>query len=494
MTAIFEFDNQYARLPSRFYARTNPAAVSSPSLIRVNEQLAENLGLEVALLGSPEAINAFAGNEVPAGAEPLAMAYAGHQFGGWVPQLGDGRALLLGEVIDKNGVRQDIQLKGSGQTPFSRNGDGLSPIGPVLREYAVSEAMAALGVPTTRSLAAVATGDTVYRERVQPGGVLTRVSRSHIRVGTFQFFAARKDNDALRALADHVIERHYPEASEQPNRYLALLSAVIRKQAELIARWQLLGFIHGVMNTDNMLICGDTIDYGPCAFMDAFDADKVFSSIDHGGRYRYRNQPAIAQWNLTRFAETLLPILADDIDTAVPMAQQAVEQFAADFEQVYRSGAAHKLGLSEAQEGDVQLFDDLLAWMQEEKADFTLTFRNLSDLAAETDSPSPATVSAIYQFPDSIRPWMTRWQQRVQTETPDPGERQKSMYRHNPAIIPRNHLVEKAIDDATEHNDYAFFHRLVEVTARPWEYSAEVESFAKPPQPDEIVYQTFCGT
>ncbi|MGB8330728.1 MAG: YdiU family protein, partial [Polyangiales bacterium] len=376
---MFPFDNSYARLPERFFARVRPTKVSAPALIRLNESLALHLGLDPERLSAPRGIEVLVGNRVPEGAEPLATAYAGFQFGSWVPQLGDGRAILLGELIDRDGVRRDVQLKGAGPTPFSRNGDGRAGLGPVLREYIVSEAMAALGIPTTRSLAAVATGEQIIRETHLPGAVLTRVAQSHIRVGTFQFFAGRRDEDALRVLADHVIARHYPEASRADNPILALLGAVMERQAELIARWQLVGFIHGVMNTDNMSIAGETIDYGPCAFMDGYHPDTVYSSIDHRGRYAFGNQPSIAHWNLAGLANALLPLIADDPHAAVALATEVIQTFPGRFEHYYRAGLQRKLGLTEAREGDVPLARDLLIRMAENAADFTLTFRRLCD-------------------------------------------------------------------------------------------------------------------
>src|SRR5437588_543388 len=347
------FDNSYARLAERFYARLAPTPVAAPRLVKLNTALAAELGLDAGQLASPQGVEVLAGNRIAPGSQPIALAYAGHQFGNFVPQLGDGRAILLGEVLDKDGVRRDIQLKGSGPTPFSRRGDGRAALGPVLREYIVSEAMAALGIPTTRALAAVTTGEMVWRETPLPGAVLTRVASSHIRVGTFQFFAAQGDLDAIRRLADHVIARHYPEAVDAANRYRTLLDLVISRQAALIAKWQLVGFIHGVMNTDNMSIAGETIDYGPCAFMDVYHPGTVFSSIDQMGRYAYRNQPRIAQWNLARFAECLLPLLAQSEDAGLQQAQEALDAFAPHFEAAYTSGLRRKLGLHEERPGDL---------------------------------------------------------------------------------------------------------------------------------------------
>src|SRR3954470_3653301 len=382
MTVHFPFQNTYSALPANFFARVAPTPVSSPKLIKLNRQLAVHLGLDPDRLASPEGVEILAGKRLPDGADPIAMAYAGHQFGHFVPQLGDGRAILLGEVIDRDGVRRDIQLKGSGPTPFSRRGDGRAALGPVLREYIVSEAMFALGIPTTRSLAAVVTGEHVIREPALPGAVLTRVASSHIRVGTFQFFAVRRDTDAIRRLADHVIARHYPELLGAERPYHALLGGVVARQADLVARSVLVGFIHGVMNTDNSSISGETIDYGPCAFMDSYNPAQVFSSIDEMGRYAYANQPRIALWNLTRLAECLLPLFSDDQEKAVAEAQSALGQFAEKFDAAYQAGLRRKLGLFSARDDDPELANDLLKAMAENQADFTLTFRGLGDAAA----------------------------------------------------------------------------------------------------------------
>src|SRR2546430_439052 len=389
MTFNFPFENTYARLPDRFYARIAPTPVRAPRLIRVNTELALNLGLDPDWLAGPEGLEVLAGRVVPEAAEPIAMAYAGHQFGHFVPQLGDGRAILLGEVIDQQGVRRDVQLKGSGRTPFSRGGDGRAALGPVLREYVVSEAMAALGIPTTRSLAAVVTGETVARETPLPGAVLTRVATSHVRIGTFQFFAARGDLEGLRLLADHVITRHYPEAAHSDRRYASLLELVTLRQAELIARWLLVGFIHGVMNTDNTSIAGETIDYGPCAFMDEYNPSTVFSSIDEMGRYAYGNQPRIALWNLTRLAECLLPLFADDKDKAIEQAQFALGEFAEKFTTAYQAGLRVKIGLFTKADGDEALVQDLLDAMTKNQADFTYTFRRLCAAALGADNDEP---------------------------------------------------------------------------------------------------------
>ena len=492
MTFHFPFKNTYARLPDRFFARVAPTPVAAPRLVRLNRELALHLGLDPDWLASPEGVEILAGKRVPEGAEPLAMAYAGHQFGHFVPQLGDGRAILLGEVVDRDGVRRDIQLKGSGPTPFSRRGDGRAALGPVLREYVVSEAMAALGIPTTRTLAAVITGEAVIRDTLLPGAVLTRVASSHIRVGTFQFFAARRDIEGVRLLADYVIARHYPQAAETDRPYRTLLDQVIERQADLIARWLLVGFIHGVMNTDNMSIAGETIDYGPCAFMDAYDAATVFSSIDHYGRYAYGNQPRIAQWNLTRLAEALLPLLSDDEDKAVAEAQEALDAFAARFETAFYAGLRKKLGLFTERDGDVALARDLLAAMAENQADFTLTFRRLSDAAGGPEGDE--AVRRLFANPSAYDGWAARWRERFRDEPQDGAIRQAAMRAVNPAYIPRNHRVEAVIEAAVERGDFTLFDELLTVLSKPYEDQPAFAHYADPPEPHERVCQTFCGT
>ncbi|GAB3291532.1 protein adenylyltransferase SelO [Parahaliea aestuarii] len=486
------FDNTYAALPEQFYARLQPGPVANPGPIRVNQALAEQLGLDGEWLASPEGTQVLAGNTVPEGAEPLAAAYAGHQFGGFNPQLGDGRAILLGEVLDRNGERFDIQLKGAGRTPWSRGGDGRAPLGPVLREYVVSEAMHVLGVPTSRALAAVTTGETVYRDRALPGAVLTRVARSHIRIGSFEYFTARRDSESLRLLADHVIARHYPAAAHSDNPMLALLEGVIQRQAELVSRWQLLGFIHGVMNTDNMLMSGETIDYGPCAFMDDFHPETVFSSIDHNGRYAWCNQPSIAHWNLSVLAQCLLPLLHGDQEEAVKLAQAAVDTFPERFLAVHQAGIQRKLGWQGSAQGDAELIEELFALMAEERVDFTLFFRSLADFA---DPASPAVkVDDLFAMPARFLPWMQRWQARCEQDGRPATERQQAMYRANPAFIPRNHLVEDAIAAAVNSDDHAPFHALLARLEKPFDYDAADSRYALPPRPEQVVQQTFCGT
>ena len=490
--ALFPFDNTYARLPDRFFVRLPPTPVPAPRLIRLNHILARHLGLDPEALSSPKGVEILAGNRMPAGAEPLAMAYAGHQFGTWVPQLGDGRAILLGEVIGRNGVRYDIQLKGAGRTPFSRMGDGRAVLGPVLREYVASEAMAALGIPTTRAAAAVTTGELIMRETLLPGAVLTRVAQSHVRVGTFQFFAARGDVEALRLLADHVNARHYPGAAEAERPYRALYDAVIARQADLVAKWLLIGFIHGVMNTDNMSIVGETIDYGPCAFMDTYHPETVYSSIDHMGRYAYSNQPGIAQWNLSCLGQALLPLLDKDGEAAVREAQEAIRAFPSLFDATWLGGMRHKLGLLAEREGDLALAQDLLNRMAENHADFTLTFRRLCEVAGtgpEADGP----IRSLFDNPATFDGWAAQWRRRL-TETPrDDEERRAAMRAVNPAFIPRNHLVEEAIAAALE-GTLVPFENLLNVLSAPYEDQPDFARYADPPRPEQVVHQTFCGT
>jgi uncharacterized protein YdiU (UPF0061 family) len=490
--ALFAFDNSYARLPERFFARLPPTPVAAPRLVRLNESLARTMGLGPEKLASPAGVNALAGNIVPEGADPIALAYAGHQFGNWVPRLGDGRAVLLGEVIDSAGVRFDIQLKGAGRTPFSRNGDGRAALGPVLREYIVSEAMAALGIPTTRSLAAVTTGEEIMRERPLPGAVLTRVARSHVRVGTFEYFASRGDTDAVRDLADYVIARLYPHAADTEQAYRALLDCVIARTAELVSGWMLVGFIHGVMNTDNMSIAGETIDYGPCAFMDTTDPATVFSSIDHNGRYAYANQARIAHWNLARLAQSLLPLLGDDEESAVAAGQHAIDGFPELFGNLYRAGLARKLGILRPGEDDSALAQELLDAMAANKADFTLTFRRLCD-SAQFGDVADGAVRSLFADPVAFDRWAAKWRKRLALEEISAENCAASMRTANPAFIPRNHRVEAALA-AAERSDFSLFDALLRVLSTPYDDQPDDAHYADPPQPHEVVQATFCGT
>jgi uncharacterized protein YdiU (UPF0061 family) len=487
------FDNSYASLPERFFTRLSPVPVSSPGLIRVNRPLARYLGFDPDWLESEQGIAMVGGNFLPPGADPIASVYAGHQFGGWSPQLGDGRAILLGEVIAEDGVRHDIQLKGSGRTPYSRGGDGRAPLGPVLREYVVSEAMASMGVPTSRALAAVTTGDWVIREGRLPGAVLARVARSHIRIGTLQFFAARQDFEALKVLVQHVIDRHYPLAAQSENPVNAMLEAIIARQASLIAQWQLLGFIHGVMNTDNMLLSGETIDYGPCAFMDVFDPATVFSFIDRDGRYAYQNQAPIAHWNLSVLTNTLLPILHDDQETALALGQAAIDAYPGLYQAAYGRGLLRKLGLTGSHAEHLQLGQDLLTLMAEERTDYTLTFRHLADLVNPL-TPPEISVHSLIELPDSFGHWLQRWRQAIKSEQVDAHQRQADMYAANPACIPRNHLVQEVIDAAVDQQNFEPFHALVDKLQNPEKFESSRARYATPPRPDQMVTQTFCGT
>ena len=486
----FPFDNSYARLPGRFYTKLAPTAVAAPVSVAVNEGLATDLGLDVDELRSPSGVQALAGNRPLPGAEPLAQVYAGHQFGGWSAQLGDGRAILLGEVVGADGKRRDIQLKGAGPTPYSRMGDGRAPLGPVLREYMISEAMAALGVPTTRALAAVWTGEAVYREQGGfPGGVLTRVAASHIRVGTFQFFGARDDKEALTLLVDHCIERHYPEVAKAENRALSLLSAVINSQARLIAQWMGFGFIHGVMNTDNMTISGETIDFGPCAFMEGFDPKQVFSSIDQGGRYAYDMQPGIGHWNLSRLAGALLPLVDEDPDKAVEKAQETLNAYPAAFDAAWTDIAGRKLGLAAPGAADKPLFNDLLTLMATAKADFTLTFRSLVTAAAGDES----ALRAHLTDPATLDPWLATWRARLAEDGRGQDATAEAIRMVNPLYIPRNHIVENVIE-AGLHEDFAPFHALNEVLTDPFTEQPGKEAYAAPAPAEAAVHRTFCGT
>ncbi len=486
----FPFDNSYARLPERFYTKLAPTPVAAPVSVVVNERLAADLGLDADELRSPGGVQALAGNRPLPGAEPLAQVYAGHQFGGWSAQLGDGRAILLGEVVGTDGKRRDIQLKGAGPTPYSRMGDGRAPLGPVLREYMISEAMAALGVPSTRALAAVWTGEAVYREQGSfPGGVLTRVAASHIRVGTFQFFGARDDTDALSLLVDHCIERHYPEAANAENRALSLLSAVIQSQARLIAQWMGLGFIHGVMNTDNMTISGETIDFGPCAFMEGFDPRQVFSSIDQGGRYAYDMQPGIGHWNLSRLAGALLPLVDEDQDKAVEQAQEALNAYPAAFDAMWTDIAGRKLGLAVPGIEDKPLFNDFLTLMATAKADFTLTFRSLT-AAAVGDETALRTHLTDH---GALEQWLATWRLRLAEEGRGQDVVAEAIGLVNPLYIPRNHIVENVIE-AGLHEDFAPFHAFNEVLTNPFAEQPGKEAYAAPAPAEAAVHRTFCGT
>lgn len=494
-TAGLVFDNSYARELPGLYAPWQAAQVPQARMIKLNQALAVELGLDVALLATELGAAIFSGNQLPAGASPLAQAYAGHQFGRYSPQLGDGRALLLGEVIDSLGQRRDIAFKGSGRTPFSRGGDGKATLAPMLREYLISEAMQALGIPTTRALAVVGTGEAVLRDTVLPGAVLTRVASSHLRVGTFQLLAAQDDDSALRQLADYAIARHDAALMAAENPYLSFLQAVSERQAALIAQWMLAGFIHGVMNTDNMTISGETIDYGPCAFMDSYDPGTVFSSIDSQGRYAYSNQPHIAQWNLARLAETLLSLIDPNPERAVQLATAVLDRFPQDYETHWLAGMRNKLGWTGAQPEDMQLARDFLASMEGQGVDFTLAFRHLADLLESPASGEASSLRALYENSEQFDIWLALWYKRVQQETLTPEQlalRASAMRAVNPLYIPRNHLVEQALNAALQ-GDLQPFEQLLAVVQNPYQEKAVWARYAEP-GPAAAAYRTFCGT
>ncbi|PTN11985.1 protein adenylyltransferase SelO [Nitrosomonas aestuarii] len=480
----WQFDNSYARLPESFYARIHPVPVRTPRVAILNHTLAESLGLNLRTLSQAEAAALFSGNVLPDAAQPIAQAYAGHQFGSFT-MLGDGRAILLGEHTTPDGNRFDIQLKGSGRTPFSRRGDGRAALAPMLREYIISEAMHALGIPTTRSLAVVTTGEPVVRETLLPGAILTRVAASHIRVGTFEYVARSTDVEGIRILADYAIRHHYPDLLETDNPYLALLHNVIERQASLVAQWLLVGFIHGVMNTDNMAISGETIDYGPCAFMDTYDPNTVFSSIDHQGRYGYHNQSRAAQWNLARFAETLLPLLHPAQEKALTLAEEAIHAFPGIFQNYWLSGMRKKLGLFTEEMEDIQLIETLLTLLHKHQADYT---NSLRALALEVLPDENVFLD------DAFVTWHTHWQARLSHQPESMQSSLNLMQKNNPAILPRNHRVEAALTAASEQGDYAPMHRLLAAVATPYTDTPEYLDYRTPPEPTERVYQTFCGT
>ncbi|BDQ37589.1 UPF0061 protein [Pseudodesulfovibrio nedwellii] len=482
------FDNTYTRLPNRFFQRINPVVVEKPSLIRMNTSLAKKLGLPLPD-NHIQLAELFSGNVLMDGMEPIAQAYAGHQFGNFVHQLGDGRAVLLGEAITKQGTRFDIQLKGSGQTQFSRSGDGRSPLGPVIREYVISEAMHTLGIPTTRALAMVATGETVHRETTLPGAILTRVAASFIRVGTFEYFAARNDEEALRKLADYTIQRHYPEVEKADNPYATFFNAVCHAQAELLARWMCVGFIHGVMNTDNTTISGETIDYGPCAFMDQYNPAQVFSSIDHQGRYAYNQQPLIAQWNMGCLGGCLIPLLHTDEQTAHNLGEDILASFTPSFAHYYRTGMCAKIGLSKESDHGFAHAKRLLEIMHQDHVDFTESFRILGD--SITDS---AQFKALFSSRETIIQWITDWRELLNQDPRSAEKTSHAMHATNPAIIPRNHRVEEAIRAAEDHGDFAPTHKLIEVLSTPYADQPNHQEYRSPPEPSERVQQTFCGT
>ena len=487
---LFAFDNSYVRELEGLYEPWQGAPAPAARLLALNEDLAAELGADVEALRTPEGVAALAGAVAPEGASPVAQAYAGHQYGNFVPRLGDGRALLLGEVVDTAGRRRDLHLKGSGRTPFARGGDGKAIVGPMLREYVIGEAMHALGIRTTRALAVVATGEDVVRETMLPGAVLTRVAASHLRVGTFQYAAIQGGTPLVQRLADYAIARHHPHAAEAENPYLALFDTVVAAQASLIAQWMHVGFIHGVMNTDNMTISGETIDFGPCAFMDAYDPGTVFSSIDHGGRYAYANQPGVAQWNLARLGETLLPLLDGDPEAAITAANGVLQSFPERYERAWLHGMRAKLGFADGAPEDRELIEDGLAILESQQVDFTSFFRALS--AAVRGDPEPAR--ALFSEPAAFDAWAERWRERLAVEAADPAAVAEAMDAVNPIYIPRNHKVEEALNAATG-GDLAPFERLVDVVARPFGERPGLEAYATPaPASFTDEYCTFCGT
>jgi uncharacterized protein YdiU (UPF0061 family) len=489
-TVSFGFDNSFARELETFYVPWQGEPAPAPQLVQFNTALARELGLDAEALDGAEGAAIFSGTVAPEGSAPLAQVYAGHQFGGFSPQLGDGRALLIGEVFDRNGQRRDIQLKGSGRTPFSRQGDGKAVLGPVLREYLMGEAMHALGIPTSRALAAVTTGEQIMRDGPEPGAVLTRVAASHLRVGTFQFFAAQQDMGKVRRLADYAIRRHYPELESADERYLKFLRAVIERQAALVSQWLLAGFVHGVMNTDNMTISGETIDYGPCAFIDVYSPDAVFSSIDYNGRYAYGNQQRIAQWNLARLAETLLPLIHDDRDESIRLATNEINAYPSIFETFWLTGMRAKIGLVTAEESDRQLADGLLEAMHQGKADFTMTFRAL----AEHLRGDPDAIAEAFGDAPAIGPWLAQWQDRLLRDNQQTEARANEMDRVNPLYIPRNHKVEEALAGAVTGNDFTAFETLLDVLRDPFTKRAGFEDYARPAPNSFGLYVTYCGT
>lgn len=497
MTPPFPFNNSYARLPARFFQRQQPESVALPELFAFNDALANKLGLNLAEVPLAQKTDWFAGNQLPPGADPLAMAYAGHQFGHFVPQLGDGRALLLGEVLDARGRAFDIQLKGSGRTAFSRGGDGRAALGPVLREYLLSEAMHALGIPTTRALAAVTTGQLVQRDTLLPGAIVTRVARSHVRVGTFQYFAARQDVDAIKTLVQYTCRRLYPDVFEQANAALGLLQRVVEAQAGLVAQWLAVGFIHGVMNTDNCAISGETIDYGPCAFLDEYDPAKVFSSIDRNGRYAYANQPNMAGWNLTRLAEALLPVISNSQDEAAQKANAVLENYPGYFRDQWLMRMRAKLGLADEScedREDSALIQNLLDILHAESADFTVVFRALSHAAEDSAKLEQLPLSLDLSDDARFRAWVEDWQLRLQSEPDHPACAKQRMLNTNPAFIPRNHQVQRAIAAAEQQQDFSIFDQLQTVLSRPYDEQPEHAEYQNPPKPEQRVLETFCGT
>jgi uncharacterized protein YdiU (UPF0061 family) len=494
------FEHSYRQLSAVFFRDQQPTAVAKPEMIQLNQALAEELNLNINWLQSEQGLLAMAGNAMPGEAHPIATAYSGHQFGSWNPTLGDGRAILLGEVISRSGQRYDFQLKGAGTTPYSRQGDGRSPLGPALREYILSEAMAAIGIPTTRSLAVVSTGERVAREQMLPGGILTRIAKSHLRIGSFEYAMSLNDSAKLTELADYTLERLFPDCQSQAKPYMAMLQAMVERQAKLVAQWQAVGFVHGVMNTDNILLSGETVDYGPCAFLDHYDPDAVFSSIDRNGRYAYKNQPAISQWNLMVFAQALLPILGDDKQQTVDEANEVLGSFVAHYDSAYAEAMAKKIGFNRASTASEQLSKQLLELMQQYKLDFTQTFSRLTQLIdpEQTISAEQAFSSIDSDTMAAIAPWLASWQQAIDEtlllQQLSLADISATMQQANPLYIPRNHLVEAALHAAVYENQLAPFYQLIDCLTKPYQRHANHDYFVAPPAPEQVVRATFCGT
>ncbi len=488
---LINFDNSYARLPKSFFECIKPTPVKEPKLVRFNKLLANEIGLNV-IEDNDILSDIFSGNIVPEGSEPIALVYAGHQFGYFVPQLGDGRAILLGEIVNNGGCRFDIQLKGSGQTSYSRSGDGRAPLGAVIREYIISEAMHSLNIPTTRSLAIIVTGELVSRETLLPGGILTRIASSHLRVGTFEYFAASDDQENLQLLADYSINRHFPNIKKSNLRYQTFLESVCDRQAALIAKWMHVGFVHGVMNSDNTSISGETIDYGPCAFMNSYDPATVFSSIDHHGRYAYGNQPNIAQWNIACLGECLLPLIHPDRNKAIGIAEEILDSFQDKFRKYWLSGMYKKIGLTQNEPEDINLLEQLLELMKENKTDYTLTFRYLSD-AIENDTGN-SNFEKQFLSQNKISEWLVSWRKRLKIQSASFKKIKMSMQKENPAFIPRNHRIEKAIYEAVDNNDYSYMDHLILLLNKPYQDQPNNSEYMHPPEKPDHNYQTFCGT
>ena len=494
---MLNFENTFAELPSNFFAEVKPSIFPNPKLIVYNHSLSKLLKIDSNWIKSEAGINCFSGKNIIKSSKPISMVYAGHQFGTWVPQLGDGRAILLGEIIDINNVRWDIQLKGAGRTPFSRNGDGKATLGPVLREYIVSEAMNALKIPTTRSLTAISTGEEIQREKVLPGAIITRIAKSHIRVGTFQYFASRGDVNSIKTLADYVIHRHYPEIIENENKYIQFLRNVIKSQAKLISHWLSVSFIHGVMNTDNTSIIGETIDYGPCAFMDTYDPNQTYSSIDTFKRYSYNNQALICHWNLTQLASSLLPIFSDDDKMSLKLAQNEIDKYTGFFNDYWIKKMRKKIGLKKTIKEDIKLIKDLLKIMHKEKLDFTLTFTYLGIIFINKNLNKNDDIGfKFFQgfHSNALKNWIRKWKKRLLLEDTPNDKIINLMNKTNPKVIPRNHLLEEALNDAIDYSNFDKFFKMLKIIQSPYDQSFNDKRYIYPPSQNEIVHQTFCGT